>query len=46
VWWPATNSRQHFANVDKDEYIAIQEFSDKYTKLERPPYRLGGEAAK
>jgi hypothetical protein len=45
VWWPATNTRQQFSKVDKNEFIAIKEFDTGYTKLERHPYRLGGSAA-
>jgi FG-GAP-like repeat/ASPIC and UnbV/PPIC-type PPIASE domain len=45
VWWPATNTRQQFSNVEKNEFIAIREFDTGYTKLERQPYRLGGSAA-
>jgi hypothetical protein len=45
VWWPATNTRQQFSNVDKNEFIAIKEFDTAYTKLKRQPYRLGGSAA-
>jgi hypothetical protein len=45
VWWPATNTRQQFSHVDKNEFIAIKEFGTGYTKLERQPYRLGGSAA-
>ncbi len=42
VWWPATNTRQHFTDVDKDQYIAIQEFANAYTKLDRKQFRIGG----
>ena len=42
VWWPTSNTRQHFANVEKDQFLEIREFSEKYVKLERKPYRLGG----
>lgn len=42
IWWPASNTRQHFANVEKDQFLEIKEFSEQYTKLERKPYRLGG----
>ena len=45
VWWPATNTRQQFSHLDKNEFIAIKEFEKGYTKLERQPYRLGGSAA-
>ncbi len=41
VWWPATNSRQHFTGVEKDQYIAVKEFANAYRKLDRQPYRLG-----
>ena len=39
--WPATGSRQHFANIPKDEFILIKEFATDYTKLERRSVRLG-----
>jgi hypothetical protein len=42
VWWPATKSRQQFANVPKNQFIAIKEFSTDYEKLTERPYRLGG----
>jgi ASPIC and UnbV len=42
VWWPTTNTRQHFARVEKDQYIAVKEFAAAYTRLDRQPYRLGG----
>jgi hypothetical protein len=45
VWWPATNTRQQFSNVDKNEFIAIKEFGTGYTKLVRQSYRLGGSTA-
>jgi hypothetical protein len=45
VWWPATNTRQQFSHVDKNEFIAIREFDPGYTKLERQSYRLGGSGA-
>jgi hypothetical protein len=45
VWWPATNTRQQFSNVDKDEFIAIKEFDTGYTKLQRQTVRLGGSKA-
>jgi hypothetical protein len=42
IWWPTSNTRQHFANVGKNQFLQIREFSPKYVKLERQPYRLGG----
>lgn len=44
VWWPASGTRQHFTGVGKDQYIAIKEFANGYTKLNRAPYQLGGGA--
>ena len=43
VWWPASNTRQHFSNVNKDEFISIKEFDTRYTKLVRHAVRLGGD---
>jgi len=42
IWWPVSNTRQHFSNVDKDQFLEIKEFSPQYTKLERKVIRLGG----
>ncbi len=44
VWWPATHSRQHFTHVDQNQFIAIREFSDVYTKLDRRTIPLGRSA--
>jgi FG-GAP-like repeat/PPIC-type PPIASE domain/ASPIC and UnbV len=41
IWWPASNTRQHFSPVEKNEFIAIKEFATAYTKLDRRPYRIG-----
>jgi tetratricopeptide (TPR) repeat protein len=32
VYWPATKTRQHFAGVDKNQYIEIEEFASLYTQ--------------
>jgi tetratricopeptide (TPR) repeat protein len=42
VWWPVTNTRQHFAHVDKNEFIEIREFATTLNKLDRKPVKLGG----
>ncbi len=44
VWWPASNSRQHFADLTPDQFLEIKEFAKDYTKLERHAFRLGGAA--
>src|SRR5581483_10937627 len=41
IWWPASNTRQHFANVEKDQFLDISEFSQEYVWLDRKPYKLG-----
>jgi hypothetical protein len=42
IWWPASNTRQHFPDVQKNQFLEIKEFAKSYVKLERPRYRLGG----
>lgn len=46
VWWPATNTRQHFAAVDKNQYIEIKEFSTEFTRLVRPRLPMGAKGTK
>jgi hypothetical protein len=42
VWWPASNTRQSFSNVGKNQFIEIKELAPDYTKVERKSFRLGG----
>ena len=42
TWWPASNSRQTFTEVDKNQFIAIKEFDKSYIALDRKPFQLGG----
>jgi tetratricopeptide (TPR) repeat protein len=42
IWWPTSNTQQHFSNVEKNQFLQIKEFTQDYAKLERHPYRLGG----
>ncbi len=42
VWWPASNTRQNFSSVAKDQFIEIEEFGKELKTLERKPFRLGG----
>ena len=42
VWWPATNTRQSFTNVTKNQFIEIDEFAKDYKRLTRTRTRLGG----
>jgi hypothetical protein len=40
IWWPTTDTRQHFSDVAKNQYILIKEFDKEYTKLDRPPVKM------
>jgi tetratricopeptide (TPR) repeat protein len=42
IWWPTSNTRQEFADVQKNQFLQIKEFEPKYLKLERTAVRLGG----
>ena len=42
VWWPTSNTRQHFSSVEKNQFVEINEFATEYAKLDRKSYRLGG----
>ena len=42
IWWPASNTRQNFSHVDKNQFLEIKEFAKDYTKLERRSFRRGG----
>jgi hypothetical protein len=42
IWWPTSNTRQHFANVARNQVIEITELSNDYKKIDRPVVRLGG----
>ena len=42
VFWPVSNTRQHFANVAKNQVIEVRELADGYTPLVRKPSPLGG----
>lgn len=44
IWWPATDTRQHFASVEKNQFLLIKEFATEYTRLERKPVPLPGSA--
>jgi hypothetical protein len=42
LWWPASSTRQHFAHVDKDQFLEIRELATDYARLDRPVVQLGG----
>ena len=41
IWWPTSNTRQRFANVDKNRFLEITEFAPAPKTLDRPFLRLG-----
>jgi tetratricopeptide (TPR) repeat protein len=45
IWWPASNTRQTFSDVGKDQFLEIKEFEKSYTRLERKRVTLGGAKA-
>jgi hypothetical protein len=46
IWWPASNTRQIFTGVGKNQFLEIKEFANDYNKLDRHSFRLGGTASK
>jgi tetratricopeptide (TPR) repeat protein len=42
IWWPTSNTKQHFSAIDKNQAIEITEFASDYKKLARQTVRLGG----
>jgi tetratricopeptide (TPR) repeat protein len=42
IWWPKSDTRQHFSEIENNQTIEIKEFATIYKKLERHPFRLGG----
>jgi tetratricopeptide (TPR) repeat protein len=46
IWWPASNTRQTFSGIDKNQFLEIKEFAKSYSKLDRRPYQLGGPDTK
>jgi hypothetical protein len=42
IWWPTSNTRQHFSGIKSDQFLEIKEFAKDYQSLHRPAFRLGG----
>jgi len=42
ISWPASNTKQNFAGVGKNQFLEIKEFAAEYAKLDRRAVRLGG----
>jgi hypothetical protein len=44
VWWPASNTRQSFGDVDANQFVEIREFGKTYTRLRRKSFVVGSSA--
>ena len=42
VWWPASNTRQTFADIDKNQFLEITEFAKDYKHLTPRAFALPG----
>jgi hypothetical protein len=42
IWWPASNTRQHFADLAPNQIVQITELSQTVSPIKRPHVRLGG----
>jgi len=42
IWWPTSNTRQHFSAVDTNQFLEIKEFAGNYIKLQKQKYSFGG----
>ena len=42
IWWPASNNRQHFGGVGKNQAIEIAELVSEVKRVDRRQVRLGG----
>ena len=46
TWWPASNTRQEFADVVKNQFFEIKEFAKEPTRLDRPRFHLGAKSTR
>jgi hypothetical protein len=42
VWWPASGTKQHFADVAANRAYSLEEGASTLTPLARTPVALGG----
>ncbi len=40
IWWPTSNTRQNFHNVETNQFLEVKEFAETYTQLPRKSFRL------
>ncbi len=45
IWWPASNTRQHFTGITRNQFIEVKEFATSYTHLDRKSFHLAGGAS-
>jgi hypothetical protein len=43
IWWPTSDTHQHFTSVGKNQFLSIKEFATDYTKLDRKPIPVPGD---
>jgi hypothetical protein len=41
IWWPTSNTRQHFSKVAKNQFLEVTEFAQTTKALSRPQLPLG-----
>ena len=44
IWWPASNTRQEFPDMAKNQFFEIKEFAKEPARLERRRFRLGAKS--
>ena len=46
IWWPASNTRQRFSNVGRNQLLEITEFDRDYRPIPQPPLPLRGPSGR
>ena len=44
IWWPTSDTRQVFHNVEVNQFLEIRESEKTFTAVERPSFSLGEES--
>jgi hypothetical protein len=42
IFWPVSDTRQNFLDVEKNQFLEIKEFANRYKRLDRKVFHLGG----
>jgi tetratricopeptide (TPR) repeat protein len=40
IWWPTSDTRQAFSNLEKNQFIEVVEFANDFTRVTRPRIQL------